>query len=388
MKLLHITPSFYPAVSFGGPTFSNLGLCSALAKIRDLSMTVVTTDSAGQHTRDRLDPGELHEDLLSPGKIHYYRKQYGVSLSFPLIFSLWRHIANSDAVVLHGVFSSPTLPTLMVCRVLGKPLIWSPHGSMTLWRDRPRTYLKKLWELLCGAIIVPERSLIRITSEAEAEGCRMRMPHIRTFISTIGVDVPDTLPQREWLPGGKLRILFIGRLTTVKAIDNLLRAVAILGPTAVLDLVGDGDAEYCKLLLDEATRLGIADRVRFLGNRYDEEKSEAFRTADVCVLPSHTENFGIVIPEALAHGVPVIASRKTPWQEVETVGCGYWVDNSPESLAEALTRIRTRNLAEMGANGRTWVTETFGWQVIAEDFMQKVADLIFEVSQERKLIRK
>jgi glycosyltransferase involved in cell wall biosynthesis len=350
----------------------------------DVTITVVTTNSDGKHTRDRLPSDMLCEDLISPGKIHYYRKQFGVSFSIPLIFSLWRHIVNSDVVVLHGVYSSPTFPTLLACRVLSKPLVWFPHGSLTLWHNRSRTHLKKVWELLCSALIIPEYSLIRVTSNAEIEGCRMRMPHVRTFISPIGVDVPEVLPPRKWLPNGVLRILYIGRLDPIKAIDNLIRAVAILGPMVELVLVGDGDVEYRKVLFDEVAKLEISDRVRFLGNRYGDEKSEAFRTADVCVLPSHTENFGIVIPEALAHGVPVIASRKTPWQEVETVDCGYWVDNSPESLAEALMKISIRDLAEMGSNGRTWVTETFEWQSIAQQFQRRVSDLILEVSQNRK----
>lgn len=385
MKLLHITPSFYPAVTFGGPTFATYGLCRAQAKIGNMALTVITTDSAGPHTGDRLTPDELNEDLLAPGIIRYYRKQFGVSFSLPLLLALWRHISKSDAVVLHGVFSSPTIPTLLACRLLGKPLVWFPHGSMTLWSDRPRNQLKKVWERLCCALIVPRRSLISTTSAAEAEGCRIRMPHVKSFISVLGVELPAALSAREWLPGGQLRILFVGRLARVKALDHLLRAVALLGPTAELTLVGDGERDYHTELMNEAAALGIREQVHFLGNLYGEEKSEAFFHADVCVLPSHTENFGIVIPEALAHGVPVIASRKTPWQEVEAIGCGHWVENSPDSLAKALAGIAAENLAEMGAKGRSWVAETFAWTSIAEKFTKIIEDLIVQHSQGRKI---
>jgi glycosyltransferase involved in cell wall biosynthesis len=103
-----------------------------------------------------------------------------------------------------------------------------------------------------------------------------------------------------------------------------------------------------------------------IGHVEGKAKEEFFRSADVLVMPSHTENFGLVAAEALAHGVPVIASRGTPWSRVEDVGCGLWVDNDPTSLGAAMKRISSMPLWEMGLRGREWMERDFSWDSLAE----------------------
>src|SRR5205085_8939458 len=105
----------------------------------------------------------------------------------------------------------------------------------------------------------------------------------------------------------------------------------------------------------------LAGRVVMIGSVEGEAKKELFSNADVVVVPSHSENFGLVVAEALAHGVPVIASRGTPWQRMGEIGCGLWVDNQPESLAQALVDIRKMPLREMGERGRDWMRREFTW---------------------------
>jgi glycosyltransferase involved in cell wall biosynthesis len=83
-------------------------------------------------------------------------------------------------------------------------------------------------------------------------------------------------------------------------------------------------------------------------------------------VPSFTENFGMVIAEALAHAVPVIASQGTPWAEIEARDSGLWVNNSPESLVEAIYCINNKMLPERGARGRAWMKDEFNWNAIAE----------------------
>jgi glycosyltransferase involved in cell wall biosynthesis len=95
------------------------------------------------------------------------------------------------------------------------------------------------------------------------------------------------------------------------------------------------------------------------------EKVGAFLDADVCVVPSFTENFGMVVAEALVHGVPVIASKGTPWADLERQGCGLWVDNSPESIGAAILRMNQADLPTMGMNGRAWMETQFSWANIA-----------------------
>ncbi len=180
-----------------------------------------------------------------------------------------------------------------------------------------------------------------------------------------GVEIPNATPDRLWTPDGTLRLLFIGRLDPKKGIENLLRALKQLDEKVNLVVCGTGDPDYASSLRMLVAELGLSGRVKFAGQVEGEAKSRAFWNADICVVPSHTENFAMVVAEALAHGVPVIASRGTPWKELVERQCGLWVENDPSSLVKAITEMRGRNLGQMGKNGRQWMEQSFSWAVVA-----------------------
>jgi glycosyltransferase involved in cell wall biosynthesis len=191
-----------------------------------------------------------------------------------------------------------------------------------------------------------------------------------------GVEIPEDLPEREWLPGNKLRLLYLGRLHPKKGIEKLLEAIAILqDETVSLALYGAGDDHYVRNLKSIVRSLGLEQAVTFRGHINGQAKLDAFMRADVCVLPSFTENFGVVVGEALAHAVPVIASHGTPWEGLEIRRCGLWIDNSPEGLADAIRRIRQLDLKEMGMRGRDWIRNEFSWDAIAATMLRIYSDL-------------
>lgn len=103
-------------------------------------------------------------------------------------------------------------------------------------------------------------------------------------------------------------------------------------------------------------------------------KKKLFEDSDLVIVPSHSESFGIVVAEALAHGVPVIASKGTPWSGLEQKACGLWVENDPENLANAIRRISAMPLRDMGFRGREWMQREFTWNSIAK----RMADLYRE----------
>jgi glycosyltransferase involved in cell wall biosynthesis len=108
----------------------------------------------------------------------------------------------------------------------------------------------------------------------------------------------------------------------------------------------------------------LTQEVRFTGELPDAGKADFFAQLDLLVMPSHTENFGIVAAEALAHGVPVIASRGTPWAALVEHDCGLWIDNTPEELAHAIALLSHRDLRAMGERGRRYAQEAFGWDAL------------------------
>ena len=118
------------------------------------------------------------------------------------------------------------------------------------------------------------------------------------------------------------------------------------------------------------SRLGLESQVRFLGPLHGEEKDKALEGADLFVLPTHSENFGVAVAEAMAAGIPVITTRGAPWEVLEERDCGWWVDVSVDALAAALkdsTGSDAAKLGQMGRRGRQVARELFGWSSIAEE---------------------
>ena len=122
--------------------------------------------------------------------------------------------------------------------------------------------------------------------------------------------------------------------------------------------------------------LGVEDDFTYLGDIGDEEKWNAYRRADVFVLPTYSENFGIVVAEALAAGVPVLTTTGTPWKVLVENQCGWWIEPGVKSLGKVLPEILQMNretLAEMGNRGRVYAIRAFSWQSIADKMRQAYA---------------
>ena len=179
-----------------------------------------------------------------------------------------------------------------------------------------------------------------------------------------------------------MRLLFLGRLDQKKGIENLLDACeelrSIHKKPFSLSIAGAGTPSYTAFLINYIKKLNLSDNVRLIGHIDDAEKLGLFNVTDITVIPSHTENFGIVVAESLAHGVPVIASTGTPWAEIEKVGCGLWVENNPESLATAISQISEKRLLDMGARGRQWMETKFSWSAIADEMVKLYTSMIRE----------
>lgn len=381
MKILHVVPSYYPATYWGGPIFSVYALNNALARQHDVSLTVLTTDAAGAQPGVRTDTTKL-AGLYPNQDVIMTRRVAGASMSFELLRKLPGLVRRADVVHLTATYSFPTIPTLVLCHIFNKPLVWSPRGAIQdahEWEGSRRRKLKRVWDRICNTIIWRGKVITHTTAERERIATQARIPNATAVIVPNGIEIPDILPKRDWLPDGRLRLMYIGRLSQKKNIENLLHAIKrIDDPTVLLTIYGAGNVAYTASLKELAGRLGLLGKsVFFAGNVDGEAKSAAFASADVCVVPSHTENFCMVIAEALAHGVPVVASHGTPWAGVVENQCGLWVDNSSDSLAKAINRIRSMELPEMGASGREWMMREFSWGALAEDMMRIYRSLVF-----------
>jgi len=329
MRILFPVQVFYPSQA-GGPANSVYWLAKSLKRHGIEPVVVATDDGLGPGTeRNAWSEGEA-------GKVIFVRTRVLYLPFFQILLAL-RELLRSDAVQISSMFFPTAFIVGVAARLLGKPLVWSPRGeldpaALAISPARKRPVLSML------RILVGRYPLYHSTCEAETG-------YIRTHF---GVDarvreIPNLIempPPKECAPGGHL--LYIGRLHSKKAVDNLIRALALSesfrASGRILKIAGQGKAEYQELLAKLADELNLSDRIEFLGQIEGEAKQELLASAWFTIMPSHTENFGIVVLESLAQASPVIASRGTPWESLEREGVGFWVDNSPESLAGALDR--------------------------------------------------
>lgn len=368
MNVLHIAPFFWPATYWGGPVVTNYSLCNRLAAMPGINIKVLTVDAAGPRVSQRVRVDKFPIRFPAGFDVYFTRRVFGRGVAPGLLLRLLPMIRWADVVHLHDVYSFPTIPTLLLCRVWRKPLVWSPHGALKTahdWQDTRRPRLKKIWEGVCNAIL-PERCVLHVMSEAERTATLARLPKATAVVVPNGVDFPRDMPTRQWRPNGTMRVLYVGRISREKAIENLLAALGHLNDDSItLDVCGAGDNRYFEDLHQLRRSLRLVQRVNFRGHVDREAKLRAFLEADVCVVPSHSESFAMVVAEALAHGVPVIASTGTPWAELEEKGCGLWVDNTPTKLAEVIRRFRSMDLPAMGERGRSWMERNYAWETIA-----------------------
>lgn len=375
VRVLHVVPSYWPAKAYGGPTESVHALCLAEARAGAV-VAVRTSDADGER---RLDPAARGAVRWPTGlRVRYHRRWAGESIAPGLVAGLPRAMAGCDVVHLTAVYSFPTIPTLVFARLVGKPVVWSPRGSLLVWQGMSRPGLKAAWRRVCAAAL-PRRAILHATSEPEAEASRRAFPGIDAVVIPNGVDVPEPSPRARSRAG--LHLVFLGRLHPIKAVENLIDACARCvfegWSEWSLSIAGDGDAAYESSLRRRVEGQGLSDRVGFVGFVDGARKTELLRSADLVVVPSHSENFSMVVVEALAHGVPVVASRGTPWPELEARGCGWWVENTPERLSATLDAARKADLAEMGERGRRWMLEAFRWDSIAARMLDVYSDLAF-----------
>lgn len=371
-------PYWAPAWWYGGPIYTVLELCRNLAE-EGCELRVLTTNTNGPNAVLNVETGRDVE-LTDGLQVRYCRRMMGEAVSPMLLRCLSKYVRWADVVHLTAVYSFPTIPTLLACKVLQKPVVWSPHGALQRWAGTTRPRAKTMWEWICR-LAAPNKLLLHVTSEEEAKESRSRLPGIETVLMPNGVDVPEKTAHTEG--NGGLRLLYLGRLHPKKGIENLLAACTLLnGSSYTLTIAGSGDAHYETSIRRKIQELALSDRVKMVGEVIGDAKRNLFGNADVAVVPSHTENFGMVVAEALAHAVPVIASKGTPWKRIEEIGCGLWVDNDPGSVAHAIERIGAMPLAEMGRRGRTWMAEEFSWSRRAREMRECYSSLLFNRNTE------
>ena len=188
-----------------------------------------------------------------------------------------------------------------------------------------------------------------------------------------GIEIEKITLKTSWKR--RKKILFLSRIHVKKGINFLIESIALLKNDLkdyVINIAGEGDENYINELKQLTIQLGIANYIHFIGGVYGEQKWKLFKEADLFILPTHSENFGIVVAEALACGTPVITTQGTPWKELESNHCGWWTAIGTEATTKALKDFLQQTetqLEQMGRNGRKLVEEKYSSQKMAYDMV-------------------
>jgi len=282
---------------------------------------------------------------------------------------------GAGIVHVHGVWTVLNMAACIRAGSLGVPFVISPHGMLMPAAVR-RSSLKKrlaLWASVQRNL--EAAAVVHVSSEAEQASVLAVAPRARTRVIPWGVDVPA--PATVMRPGaGKRRAAYLGRIIPLKGVDDLLAAWAEVRPGGwELRFVGDDPEGHAGRLAQEIAAADLGGTVSVHPAIGRDEVARLIQQLDLLVLPSHSENFGMVIAEALAAGVPVITTTATPWSEVIDRRCGWWVSDTAATLASAIddaVRLPADDLANMGARGRSWISESFAWPAIASRFAEEL----------------
>jgi len=281
----------------------------------------------------------------------------------------WLVYSNVDVVHLHGLWSYPSAAVLRWFVLTGKPYIVSSHGMLEPWALRQSRIIKAGANWLFQTSCLSHATCLRATAVSEMES--LRRLGFKNPIALIpnGVMVPEVIyPNAEaGIHKSKRRALFMSRIHPKKGLLDLVRAWHRVNPENwELVLMGPDENEHLAEVLKLVNQYGLQTQIRYGGEVWDEAgKWRCYRDADLFVLPSYSENFGLVIAEALGCGVPVITTRATPWHELETQRCGWWIDTGEEPLVRGLQLALTvarDELRAMGQRGRSLVLKKYSWE--------------------------
>lgn len=268
----------------------------------------------------------------------------------------------------------------------GIPRIVSTRGMLEPWALNHKRFKKRFaWWLYQRRDL--KRACCHIAT-GEAEARNLQYLGLGVPVATVpnGVDVPEERPRSRssgaetWIRGGTRTALFLGRIYPIKGLPMLVEAWARIRPQNwILQIVGPDEAGHRKQIERAVTAAGLGEVVSFTGPIESEKKKSAFFDADLFVLPTHSESFGMVVAEALAHGVPVLTTTAAPWSILREKGYGWWVDATVDGIAEGLhqaTSLDTEALRAMGAKGRAFVATEYSWKRIGNRILSIYAGVL------------
>jgi glycosyltransferase involved in cell wall biosynthesis len=296
-----------------------------------------------------------------------------------------------DIIHLHGLWMPSNHIVARLARRKKVPYVISPRGMLEPWSLNAKKWKKRLAMWLYQRRDLEAAVALHATAESEAEQFRRLGFNQPVIVAPNGVDIPADMPPRTRQADARRTALFLSRIHPKKGLMELVEVWARMksqqsavgsrqlssGRTVIskwhFEYAGPGCDGHLAAVQRRMKGLGVEEDFTYLGDLDDRQKWQAYRRADLFVLPTYSENFGIVVAEALAAGMPVITTKGAPWSELVAERCGWWIDIGAEPLAEALREAMGLTDEErriMGENGQRLVAAKYTWPAIAEQMKQ------------------
>ena len=374
MKILHVIPSLSPAL--GGPTYVALQTVKAI-RMLGIDAEIVTTNHNGTETLDVplacLTEYEGVPVWFLP--VTSTLKEYIFSAS--LTKWLWQNLARYDLLDNHYLFSYAPTCAAAIARYQQIPYTIRTQGQLTPWALRQSPIKKQLYTLAIERRNLNNAAAIHCTTPQEAKDLRNFGIHTPSITLPLGVEpvtqianAPLELRKTYNLPGDRQIILFLSRLHPKKRPELLVHAfqqITARHHNCQLVLAGSGDPDYVKSLQQLVLEYNLSDRTTFTGFVTGYEKNLCLQGADLFVLPSHSENFGIAVAEAMTAGLPTIITPGVQISDdIAAAEAGIIINNLDELVdaIEKLLRSKAKR-SHLGQNAVKLTKAKYSWEGIA-----------------------
>jgi len=354
-----------------------------------VAVTTLTTDDDGpgrRFAKAPQSPDSGVERVYCRKWTEFYKTSPG------LVVWLMRNVHRYDVVHIHALFSFSSVAAALVAYLRGVPYVVRPLGTLSRYgMTMRRRGLKELSFSLIESRILRHAAAVHCTSRLEQEEAEALGVAMHAVIVPLGIEAAWPASHAGTSGQSATRaastILYLSRLDPKKNLEGLLHAMAELRtchPDLILEVAGSGDGAYVQRLKQLARDIGVFERVRWLGHVEGEDKVAAFERADIFVLPSHSENFGIAPVEALLAGLPCVLGRGVAIaDDVERAGAGVAVDVTPTAIATAVASM-LENEAErvrMGANARRIAIGEYSLATMG----RRLVDLYAQIARSEKV---
>ena len=372
MRVLHVIPS---VSSVDGGSSRAMMLMEQSLSAAGVSVTTITTDDDG--------PGCRLADVNRPAEVHgarrVYVRKWSDSYKFAPALLIWleRHLHDFDVLHVHALFSFSSVAAALMAWRKDVPYVIEPLGTLTNYgMKQRRPFAKRVSLALFERRILERAAAVHFTSEAEFEEAKDLAIPLSGVVIPLGAEAASAQSSvallRDYpILGDRTVLLFLSRLDPKKNLEGLLKAFAALDPAKrklVLLIAGAGEPTYTESLKYLARCLNVDDEVIWFGHVEHDTKAAVFASADIFVLPSLSENFGMAAAEALLAGLPCVLGRGVAIaREIEASGAGLMVDPTPQDIAAAVNRlVDDEDLRHsMGEAGKKLAGELFSTSVMA-----------------------